>query len=79
MLTAVASNNGINISTGSREPSQQTRPPDIAAEHFERKKQNLPLATQSVPLRVPRTDFILFFNESFSYTKPQVLRLRSGG
>lgn len=34
MLTAVASNNGINISTGSREPPRQKGPPDPALEDF---------------------------------------------
>lgn len=56
MLTDVASNNGINISTGSREPSQQKGPRD-PLEHL--KKKIFPETTQSVPLEGRTYGFFL--------------------
>jgi hypothetical protein len=74
MLAAVASNNGINISTGSREPSQQTGPPDPASERFTFRA----LCTHTKKsfrrlhkVCLPPMDF--FLNDSFDYKIPQVL------
>lgn len=59
MLTAVASNNGINISTGSREPSQQKGPLYPASEHLTTTtKITLPEAILSAPPGIPPTDFL---------------------
>lgn len=65
MLTAGASNNGINISTGSREPSQQKGPLDPALERL--KKLSFRRLHKVCLLGSHRWIFLLFgwFNESF--------------
>lgn len=61
-LTAVASNNGINISTGSREPSQQKGPPDPALEHLKK------LSFQRLhEVCLLGSHLYIFLNESFGY------------